>query len=140
MAFLHGKLSSVAQSQNYNRQSQHITMYTKLYNNLCIQIFPFIMYTYVPSLQLKKAENEKKNCGTGSDNTTLCILFAVVMYVHTEVPSTTTSVYNALELRTMEKKDNVSTDSATHPPQHDNNGDAYVMSIKTGYKWFYFAV
>lgn len=64
------------------------------------------MYTYsmyVQSSIEKEANEQTKNCGTGSDNTTLCILFTVVSTY--KVPSTTLlTVYNALELRTMKKK------------------------------------
>lgn len=125
------KMCSVAQPRNYNRQSL-ASLCTRNYTLTCVYKYSHSLCTYVQVFNWKSSEG-KKNCGTGSDNTTLCILFTVVSTY--KVPFTTTSVYNALELRTMKKKVNVSTESATHPPQHDNYGDAYVISIKTGYKW-----
>lgn len=45
------------------------------------------MYVHVQSSIEKVANEQTKKCGTGSDNTTLCILFTLVSTY--KVPSTT---------------------------------------------------
>lgn len=114
-------------------------MYSRNYTlSFVYRNIPIHYVIHMLKYSIEKVANEKKIVALAviiPHYTTLCILFTIVSTYR--VPSTTTSVYNALELRTMKKKVNVSTDSSTHPPQHDNNGDACVMSIKTGYKWSY---
>lgn len=94
MTLIHGKWCSVAQPQNYNKQS--LTMYSKLYIN---SSFVYTLHLYFHSTKYnvrykyyihmfrvfnsEKSSEGIKNCGTGSDNTTLSILFTVVSTQYT---------------------------------------------------------